>query len=436
MASHLFVLFRKEVRVIFRDPTVLIGTILIPLVLFPLMGSAIHVSEQAAEKQLAEAQVAFLSFDAADGNGTLGAAFFRLLAATNVSVQNATATSTEAAVNWTVERKIDTLVVLPVNFTEAIASGHRATVSIYQVLTTFGPSERGGSARVEAVVAAFNQAVAAQRAAAGLPNATAAEALYPARAETLSIIHGTARNVRPDTVINTVLGGSIMLPLVVSIMIVMSAQLAATSVAAEKEQKTLEVLLTLPTRRENILFGKLLGVFVVSIVGTLTAVVGFSSYAGSITSSLQTTDAAEAGLIPQPEGYAFLLVALMLAFVASLALAVLVASYAKDIYGAQSLMSVVYLPVFLPSIVLMVSPVEILPAPVQAVIYAVPFSYPSLAGKALYTHDYAALYLGVAWQLIFVAIVLYLAARMFSTEKVLTARLSFGKRKKRAPKEG
>ena len=436
MASHIVVLFKKELRVIFRDPTVLVGTLLIPLVLFPLMGSAISVSEQAAVRQLAEMEVAFLSLDGADGNGTLGDAFYLMLVSTNVSVQNATVTSASAAVNWTVERDLDTLVVLPANFTEEVAAGHRATISIYQVLKNFGPTEGGGSARVEAVVAAFNQAVAAQRAAAGLPNATAAEALYPARAQTHSIIHGTVRDVAPEIVINTVLGASLMLPLVVSIMIVMSAQLAATSVAAEKEQKTLEVLLTLPTRRENILAGKLLGVFAVSIVGTLAALIGFSSYAGSITSSLQTTDAAAAGLVPEAQGYALLLVTLLLAFVASLALAVLVASYAKDIYGAQSLMSVVYLPVFLPSIVLMFTPVEILPPAVQAVIYAVPFSYPSLAGKALYTHDYGVLYLGLVWQLVFVAVVLFLAARMFSTEKVLTARLSFRKRKRKAPEEG
>jgi len=35
-----------------------------------------------------------------------------------------------------------------------------------------------------------------------------------------------------------------------------------------------------------------------------------------------------------------------------------------------------------------------------------------------------------------VAVVLFLAARMFSTEKVLTARLSFRKRKRKAPEEG
>ena len=212
MANHIGVLFRKELRVIFRDPTVLVGTILIPVVLFPLMGSAISVSEEAAIRQLAELEIAFFSQDASDGDGTLGDAFFFLLVSTNVSIRNATVSSPPAALNWTLERDLNTLVVVPANFTEEVVAGHRATVLIYQVLKNFGPTEAGGSLRVEAVVAAFNQAVAASRAKAGLPNATAAEALYPARAETLSIIHGTVRNVRPEIVINTILGGLLMLP--------------------------------------------------------------------------------------------------------------------------------------------------------------------------------------------------------------------------------
>jgi ABC-2 type transport system permease protein len=305
------------------------------------------------------------------------------------------------------------------------------------VLTNFGPAELGGEQAVRAVVSGFNAGVAAARASAGFHGSTPEEILYPARVSSASVIHGQIREVEPERVVNTVLGGSFMLPIVISIMILSSAQLAATSVASEKEQKTLEVLLTLPTRRENILAGKLAGVFVVALVGTVAALIGFSSYAGSITASLPTTSAAETGLAPEPLGYALLLATLLLAFVASLSMAVLVASYAKDIYGAQSLMTVVYIPVFLPSILLSFTPIEILPSSVQAGVLAIPFSYPSLAGKALYTHDYGLLYVGIAYQLVFTAVVLVLAARMFSTEKVLTARLSLGKRRKKggAPEE-
>ncbi len=436
MASHLAALFKKELKVIFRDPTVLVGTILIPVFLFPVMGGAISVGQQATQEQLAHVQIGFLSLDNTSSNVSYAAAFRAALLASNLTVKNATGASDAEAVQWALANGVDTVVVVPANFTDAISAGHAATVRIYQVLHNFGPAELGGEQSVYGVLNGLNAGIAAQRASSAFPGSRPDELLYPARANSSAVIHGQVRNVPPDTVINTILGSSVSLPIVISIMILISAQLAATSVAAEKEEKTLEVLLTLPTRRENILLGKLGGVFVVSLIGTVAVLISFSSYSGNITASLPTADPTASGLAPDAQGYALLVVTLLLSFVSSLSLAVLVASYAKDIYGAQSLMSVVYLPVFLPSILMSFTPVEILPPAFQAVIYGIPFSYPSLAGKALYTHEYGAIYLGAVYQVAFMIVVLYLAARMFSTEKVLTARLSFGKRKRRGSPDG
>ena len=436
MPSQFLALLKKELKVTFRDPTVLVGTLIIPLVPFPVMGSAIHVSEEATIEQLSQVEIGYLSLDTTPANASYAAAFHAALAATNLTLVNIAAQDEDGAVANGLAQGLDTVVVVPANFSERIAQGHVATLRIFQVLRNFSPGELGGEQAVRAVLGGFNAGIAATRAASAFNNSTPEELLYPAQARSSSIIHGKVRDVAPDLVVNTVLGGSIMLPIVISIMILTSAQLAATSVAAEKEEKTLEVLLTLPTRRENILLGKLSGVFVVAVVGTVAVLIGFSSYAGNITGSLPTADPASTGLVPETQGYALLLVTLLLSFVASLSLAILVASYAKDIYGAQSLMSIVYLPVFLPSILLSFTPVEILPQGAQMIVYGIPFSYPSLAGKALYTHDYGVLYLGIVYQLLFMGLVLYLAARMFTTEKVLTARLSLGKRKKKgAPPE-
>lgn len=431
MNRPLLALFKKEVRVIFRDPSALVGTLLVPLVLFPLMGSAIHVGQEATANELASLEVGWLSHDVTPDNASYARALYAAMVQSNLSLINISAPDDTSGVAVALEKGVNTLLVVDANFSSVIAAGHAATVRIYQVLKNFGPADLGGDQSVRAVLAGFNAGVAATRASGSFNGSTPEEILYPARAHSASVIHGQIREVPPDEVINTVLGGSIMLPIVVSIMILSSAQLAATSVASEKEEKTLEVLLTLPTRRENILLGKLAGVFVMAVIGTVAALIGFSSYAGNITSSMPTADAAATGLAPEAQGYVLLVTTLLLAFVSSLSVAVLVASYAKDIYGAQSLMAVVYIPIFLPSILLSFTPINILPPAVQVGILGIPFSYPALAGKALYTHDYGLLYFGVAYQVAFMAVVLFLAARMFTTEKVLTARLSFGKRAKK-----
>ena len=59
---------------------------------------------------------------------------------------------------------------------------------------------------------------------------------------------------------------------------------------------------------------------------------------------------------------------------------------------------------------------------------ASPFSYPIIASKALYTGDYIYVMIGIVYQVIFTAITIYLAARLFSSEKILTMRLNLKKK--------
>jgi ABC-2 type transport system permease protein len=202
-------------------------------------------------------------------------------------------------------------------------------------------------------------------------------------------------------------------------------------VAMEKEQKTLEVLLSLPVRRINILIGKLSGVILVSMIATVSYLVGFTFYFNSLGVSAGNVDLASLGLSPTPLGVALLAVALLLSFVSALSLAVLLSVFTKDVRSAQSLMGILYIPIMVPALVLMFAPVNTLPLGIQAVILAIPFSYPIIASQALYTQQYLVVVLGIAYQAIFTAAVLALAARVFSTEKIMTARLEFGKKKRK-----
>ena len=63
----------------------------------------------------------------------------------------------------------------------------------------------------------------------------------------------------------------------------------------------------------------------------------------------------------------------------------------------------------------------------QAVILAIPFTYPVIAAKAMYTGEYAVLLFGIVYQLVFTAVIIYIASRFFSSEKIMTARLKFSK---------
>jgi len=429
--NHLWNIVVKELREIFRDPKLVIGMIIVPLLIFPLMGGAIRAGIDAEENHLARMEIAIMDIDRTEGGYNMSTLLNYVMVQSNLTLQGIDAQDTASAVDWCMENGFETLVVVPGNFSEEIESGHSASVEIYQVLTHYGISEAAGAQRVASAVSAFDNLLTAQRLQMSYSNSSYDALLTPAVVHSSSVIRGNIEDADPQIVVTTMLTTTTTMPIVIMLLIIMAGQLAATSVAMEKEQKTLEVLLTLPIRRINILLGKLAGVVVVSLIATLSYVAGFGYYMSSFTTGAGSVDLAAIGLAPDMAGYALMIVSLFLSFIAALSLAVLLAAYTQDVRSAQSLLSILYVPVMMPAVVLMISPIEVLPGALQGVLYAVPFTYPILAAKALYTHQYGLIAFGIIYQVVFTAAVLYLATRMFSTEKVLTAKLSFGKRKKK-----
>jgi len=82
----------------------------------------------------------------------------------------------------------------------------------------------------------------------------------------------------------------------------------------------------------------------------------------------------------------------------------------------------------IPSMVLMFTDIEILPAPFQVVLYAIPYTHAILAAKAAFMGDYLVMARSIAYVSVFTVVLLYVAAKIFTTEKIVTARISFRKR--------
>jgi ABC-2 type transport system permease protein len=77
-----------------------------------------------------------------------------------------------------------------------------------------------------------------------------------------------------------------------------------------------------------------------------------------------------------------------------------------------------------------------LPTAVKAIFYAIPYSHPIIASKAVVLGDYAIVVFGIIYVAAFTIVIMYIASRLFATEKILTAKLRFKRRgAKNAPQE-
>jgi ABC-2 type transport system permease protein len=161
--------------------------------------------------------------------------------------------------------------------------------------------------------------------------------------------------------------------------------------------------------------------------------VGYSYVLGSAFSGVSSAgspiDLVKLGLVPSPLGYALLGISLFVTLLAGLALAVIMSAFAEDVRGATALVGYVYPLIFIPSLALIYLDVNTLPLVIKGVLFAIPFSQPVIASKAVITGDYLTAGLGIIYVAAFTIVVMYAASRLFATEKILTAKLKLGRKR-------
>lgn len=412
----------KELKELVRDPKILLGMIVLPLIMFPVIGGIMSFSIQSAQEQAAKAGLLVLNNDggvwAENFIGNLSG-FAKVFVVNNTTPEMAVTQGLMAEFNTT------QFIEIPQGFSQNITLHMQGNSSIIGYINFYGAFlgtsvfESIGSSVISDLVYRFNRQVA--------PDVVGTD--------TSVIIKGEIKNgVDPSTLSGLMLSQAIALPITILILLTYSMQIAATSVAMEKEEKTLETLLTLPMDRLAILMGKLSSSIFVAGVGALAYMVGYTFMLGSFTASIPvgtSIDLASLGLVPSIFGYLLLGISLFVTLLSALALAVIMSAFSEDVRSAQSLIGYIYPLIFIPSFALMYLDINSLPFALKILMYAIPYSHPIIASKAIIVGDYTTVALGIVYVTAFTAIVLYAASRLFATEKILTAKLKFRGLRKR-----
>jgi ABC-2 type transport system permease protein len=410
----------KELKELMRDPKILIGMIVLPLIIFPVMGLVLGYAVESAQKQAQRATLLVVNND----NGNWSQTFISYLNGTmNVAVINDIDPQQVVSQNLLTEYNSTQLVEIPPGFsqnmTQHVDGGDvtvTATVNVYGVFQGGGIFSNIGSSGFSVFVNGFNRAIAP-------------DVVYTSQS---TIIKGEIeQGVDPATLSGLLISQSLALPITVMIMLTYSMQIAATSVAMEKEEKTLETLLTVPVDRFSILMGKLSSTIIVAGVAAITVLFGYNYMLGSITLGIPTTgsvDLVALGLVPSPLGYALLGISLFVTLLSALALAVIMSAFSEDVRGAQALVGYLYPLIFIPSLALIYLDINTLPLALKAVLFAIPYSQPIIASKAVVLGDYTTVIFGIIYVAAFTVVIMYIASRLFATEKILTAKLKFRRR--------
>jgi ABC-2 type transport system permease protein len=418
----------KEIKELVRDPKILLAMLIVPLIMFPVLGGIMSYSMQAAREQAEKATLLVVDND----GGNWSELFTDYLNfSVKVSVVNNRTLNNTVTLKLLSDYNTTQLIEIPSGFSANMTeykNGNtkiNATVNFYGIFSGGGIFQEVGSAIIDDLVSGFNRAIA--------PNA-----VYTFKS---TIIKGVIqKNVDPSMLSRLMLSQAIAMPITIMILLTYSMSIAATSVAMEKEEKTLETLLTLPMDRFAILMGKLSGSILVAGVGAIAYMIGFNYYMGSLMATIPsgTLDLVSLGLAPSLLGYLLLGISLFVTLLSALALAVIMSAFSEDVRGAQSLVGNLTPIIIIPALVLMYLDVNSLPLALKILIYALPYSHPIIATRAVTMGDYWTVVFGIVYVTVFTLVIMYAASRLFATEKILTAKLKFRwlrKREKKPTKE-
>ena len=416
--SSLGNIIKKELREL-MTPTTFIPIIIIAI-MFGSMGNAIgSIEEEMAEKPI----IGYIDAD----QSNLSFVATRILEGFGDVVFNSSDISEkEIGIEKLKEKDGIALFIIPADFSEKILNNEHSKIEVYWIMKGAGILDSISSAVVEELFSTINTNLSYELIS---NNATvnASTALNPTYRNDTTYFKGKVLNgVSPSDVSGILSSQSTIIPIVMMMIIIMAGSTVISSMALEKENKTLETLLTLPVKRVSIVAGKIIASAIIGLMLAVIYIIGFSYYMTSFQVSGQIS-ITQLGLVLSPTDLLLLGVSVFVTLIAALSLCMLLGTMAKNYKSAQTLTFPVTIFALIPMFMTMFKDFDTLPLALKVFLFGIPFSHPMMAPRALIFDDYLLVIGGIIYVSIFAIIMISLAVWVFKTDRLLTGSV---KRKK------
>jgi ABC-2 type transport system permease protein len=418
-------LLAKEIRELVTLQ--LVGSLVFTFVLFYFIG---QLARSEAERAAARQKIVALDLDGSDVSRGL----LDNLRSVKYIIEPAASADKEAAIEAVRGSDVNFLLVIPAGFGEAVARFETREVETYTFMRSFSMSATRNSDVFRSVVAALNRYLSDEFLKKRIAEISPENLKNPIKSRDFVIIKDRRAQGSAGDIAGFVFGQSIFVPIILMMIIIYSSQMVISAIAMEKQNKTLETLLTVPIRRSSIVTAKMLASGLVGLLSAAIYMVGFRFYMRGFTGDMragaevsQVID--KLGLVLDAKGYVILGVSLFFAILCALALAIILGVLAEDFRSAQSLIMPVVFLVLIPYFISFFSDIKSLSLPVKVLVLAIPFSHPFLATQNILLENYRAVALGILYMVVVFGVLVWLAARIFSTDRVLTMKLRWGRKK-------
>jgi len=419
--SSLGKIIRKEVKELLTPAT------LIPIIIIAVLFGSLGGVFGGIEEQLEEPPV--IAVINQDG-GSMSLVAMAVFNATSEVVYNGT--DVQEALNVLDEKGGVSLFVIPSNFTSDIENDTAGTIEIFWIMKGAGIMDSVPGAAADANLVHVENAISATLIAGNMSN-NASLILNPTQYYETTLFKGKEMTgISPPTIASVMSSQSFVMPLIVMMVIIYAGSIVISSMGSEKENKTLETLLTMPVSRTSIVFGKLIGAALVGLLMAIIYMFGMSYYFSSLMGS-SSIDLAEFGLTLSMVDYVLVGISLFASLVFALALCMILGIFTKNYKAAQTMTMPVTFLAMIPMFVTMFTDVDTLPMMVKVLVLAIPFSHPMIAMRSLMFDDYGLVLGGIAYTSAVALLTMFIAVTLFKKDILLTGKISNTDKKSRYP---
>jgi len=423
------VLVIKELRELITVQMLL--PFLIVVVMFAALGNI--VGEQGDRSQQDVRTIIVLDMDGTASSEAVGDA----LGSAGYSVEPAEVKTAEQIPDAMREAGEQLAVVIPVGFENGLGGSEPQEIQTFVGLENFSFTAATDSGMISGILNAVNMSISDSLIRDVAPDADPAALKRPVVGVEHVVIGERDAQAGVAEVMGFITQQTTFIPIVLFVVILMAAQMIATTIASEKENKTLETMLSMPVSRTAIIGAKMVAASTVALLSAVAYMYGMRSYmdglssgmgnGGSLFSSSETDALAELGLQLGSVDYALLGLALFFSILVALAIAVILGAFAENVKAVQALMAPLMVLIMVPYfLTLFVDLGQVSPV-VKWLVLAIPFSHPFMAAPNLFLGNYSTVLAGIAYEAVCFAALVIVAGRIFSSDRILTMKLSMGK---------
>lgn len=418
-------LLQKEIKELITLQ--LIISLLFTIFLFYFIG---QVTKQEMKRAIATQKIAVLNLD----DSSFSQRLVDNLRAVNFQVEAVQEKEKVKAIDSMKKSSIALLLVIPEGFGESLSSLETKEVETYTFLRSFSIGATKNTAILSNVLSVINDYLSNDFLKKKIPGISPEKAKNPIKSKDFVLVKDRMAEGSAAKIAGFVYSQSIFVPIILMMIIIYSSQMVISAIAMEKQNKTLETLLTVPVGRISIVSAKMLSSGLVGLISAVIYMVGFRYYMGGFMGDVPSaSDLSQViqrlGLSLNTNSYFILGISLFLAILCALALATILGVLAEDYRSAQSLIMPLIFLVLIPYFLSFFSDINSLSLPVKVFVLAIPFSHPFLTTQNILLENYQAVFYGILYMVLVFIVLVILAARIFSTDKVLTMKLKFRRKR-------